>query len=257
MKKLFLLSLVSVFAASANAEVKELKIFPTTNIWLAYLKDLVPKFEAECKCKVTHIHPPDLILPSHRVMKDIHAGLAEIGMASIAFEEWIKLTEEKEKIPNADLKKLTFRVVGKDVIKLITHPDVNVSALSDKQVEDLFLGNIKNWSEIGGKKVDVKVALISSTASRNRFIETRLLGGKKLPPQVKMLESYEAMNKFVSNEPGAISFLATNEIDAKSKFGFPKTVVYGRPNTLITVGKPSPLAEQFIDYIRKHAPSPE
>jgi len=48
-------------------------------------------------------------------------------------------------------------VVGKDGIAVIVHPSNPVDNLTLKQIEDIFTGNVSNWSEVGGSDGEIVV----------------------------------------------------------------------------------------------------
>ena len=54
---------------------------------------------------------------------------------------------------------LTEKVLAYDGIAIVVHPSNMVSDLTMEQVQKIYLGEITNWSEVGGE--DVKIAVIS------------------------------------------------------------------------------------------------
>ena len=83
---------------------------------------------------------------SSQAFTNLIAGTADIGMSSRDVKE-----EEKNNFI-AKGKALAEHVAAWDMIAVVINKDNGVRDLSLKQVEGIFTGDIKDWSEVGGKQ---------------------------------------------------------------------------------------------------------
>jgi hypothetical protein len=68
-----------------------------------------------------------------QAIKDLDAGTIEGAVGGVTFPDWMAMME-KEGYPIADKSLYKNRVIGKDLVKVITNKDVTVSALSKEQL---------------------------------------------------------------------------------------------------------------------------
>ncbi|MEU4341768.1 substrate-binding domain-containing protein [Nocardia sp. NPDC023852] len=74
---------------------------------------------------------------------------------------------------------LVYRPLALSLFTMIIHPGVGVRSLTVAQIQDLYLGRIGNWREVGGPDLPVVlVDRIPGSGSRNTF-ERRLLDGRQ------------------------------------------------------------------------------
>ncbi|MFI6221939.1 PstS family phosphate ABC transporter substrate-binding protein [Nocardia salmonicida] len=110
---------------------------------------------------------------------------------------------------------------------MVLHPGVGLKDLTTQQIRDLYRGNVKNWSQLGGP--DLPVVLIDRTAGSGtrRALESRLLeddrkvfrytscfgmasGGEQCE-----VDLTEEVATFVAKIPGAVGYLETSAVTAK------------------------------------------
>jgi phosphate transport system substrate-binding protein len=91
---------------------------------------------------------------------------------------------------------------------VITNPDLKVSGLTRKQIQDIFSGKVTNWNQVGGP--DQKIVVIN----RTRGSGTRVVFEKTVIAPEKVTEgglSEDATGTVISvvkQTPGAISYAA-------------------------------------------------
>ena len=74
---------------------------------------------------------------SGRGISDARQGKADIGMVSRA--------------PGESERDLSGLPIARDGVAIIGHKDNPVSALSDRQLLDIYSGKIANWRQVGGR----------------------------------------------------------------------------------------------------------
>jgi phosphate transport system substrate-binding protein len=161
--------------------------------------------------------------------------------------------------------------VAQDGIAVIVNPANTIQYITLDQLKNIYLGKITKWTEITGANVPntnnqiVIIGRDSASGTRVYFDETVLL---KTTPTNKMLEknSNGAVTQTVAQTPGAIGYVSigfvSNDVKAvpvwynAQKIVAPtldnvksKTYPVSRDLYIITNGKPSGLAGEFIKYV--------
>ncbi|MDD5595810.1 MAG: PstS family phosphate ABC transporter substrate-binding protein [Candidatus Omnitrophica bacterium] len=152
-------------------------------------------------------------------------------------------------------------IIAMDGICVIVHPSNNVSALSKKQIKDIYSGAISNWQKLGGP--DEKIVVISRDSSSGTFEAFGLLAldGAKVRADALLQASNQAVASTVASTPGAIGYVglgyvtsSVKAVDVDGVKASKETVLtgkyqLGRPLFMYTNGEPKGLTKQYIDYI--------
>ena len=144
---------------------------------------------------------------------------------------------------------LVFHEISRDSIVVIVHKDNSVGSLTKAQLKDLNTGKVKNWKEVGGP--DLAVRVISShagSATRSVFQKQMMDGAEYVAGFAEIRTTKEEINE-VSKDKGGIgavseAFFAANKGQSKVV----KTPEIVRPLALITAGEPKPEVKKLIDY---------
>lgn len=104
---------------------------------------------------------------------------------------------------------LEFHTVGIGPLAIIVHKDNPINNITTDQARQLFAGNIKNWSEIGG--LDMKVIPIARLHCKARPGHWRLIldNEELFSPALVEVGDIPAMVRTVSKDKRAIGHLAT------------------------------------------------
>lgn len=144
---------------------------------------------------------------------------------------------------------LVFHEISRDAIVVIVHKDNSVGSLTKAQLKDLNTGKVKNWKEVGGP--DLAVRVISShagSATRSVFQKQMMDGAEYVAGFAEIRTTKEEINE-VGKDKGGIgavseAFFAANKGQSKVV----KTPEIVRPLALITAGEPKPEVKKLIDY---------
>jgi len=178
----------------------------------------------------------------------VHDGTVDIGMASRALT-----VEESEGI--------TQYQIAIDVIAIIVHPDNPVENLTIEQLYDIYMGNITNWGEVGGRN-DVIVPVTRETSSGTRGAFDELVLDKQEPAAQALRTTVTAgdMAALISNDVAAIGYVGFGNLDSSLKVigvngVFPSesaaadgSYLLIRPLILLTGPLSQPLANEFINF---------
>jgi phosphate transport system substrate-binding protein len=197
----------------------------------------------------------------------IRGGGSGVGIASL-LDKTCDIADSSRAIKDSELDKATTNrvdpqahVVAMDGIAVIVNPVNSLSALTKKQLKDIYTGNISNWKELGGN--DEKVVVVSRDSASGTFeaFATLALGGAKVRPDALLQASNQAVASVVSRTPGAIGYVGLGYINSEVKAlqldGITPTketvltekYALSRPLYMYTNGAPTGTTRDFIEFI--------
>ncbi|NSW50887.1 MAG: phosphate ABC transporter substrate-binding protein [Anaerolineae bacterium] len=184
-------------------------------------------------------------------VKSVAEGQVNIGMASREIKD-SEMTDWPDLVPYA---------IAKDGVAVVVHPDNPVAELTAEQVMKIFLGEITNWSEVGGN--DEMITVVSreeGSGTRGTFDELAL--DENVPTEFAVIVSSNGnMVTTVSTTPNAIGYISFGYMDETTKGividGVAPTVEnvlngsYGisRSLNMITVKEAEGLAKVFLEFV--------
>ena len=181
-----------------------------------------------------------------QALKDLDGGQVEAAVGGVTFPDWMTMME-KEGYAIADKSVYKHRVIGKDLVKVMTHKDTGVTTLSKEQLAGIFSGKIKNWSEVGGADKAVALILGTKIPGTQGVFQKQILDGQEYgKPAIEGTTADDLKTKVIATS-GGVSVAALAQIDAT--VNGPAIPEVGRPITLITKGPPSPGLQKMLDFI--------
>jgi phosphate transport system substrate-binding protein len=178
------------------------------------------------------------------------SGLADIGMCSRA------LSPE-------EAKQFNEIMIARDGLAVVVHPTNPVTDLSADQIRKLFTGQISNWQEVGGPDLAVRVITREEGSGTRESFSNLVMKGDKISIKALVQESNGTVKKLVQTDAQAVGYMSLGlvlmgkEVKPVNIDGVTGSVAnvlggtyrFSRPFLFLTKGKPSPAAQQFIDYV--------
>ena len=173
-------------------------------------------------------------------------GTAEIGMSSRALKE-------KE-------QGLIAIEIAKDGLAIIIHPSNPISDLTLSQIRDIYTGNVKDWSKLGGKPAKIHVFAREEGSGTRTAFEDLVMDKQRITSSAIVQDSNGAVRQLVCGDPNSIGFislgLVDNTVKALSLDGVVPTrenVMNGtyslfRPFLFVVNQNPAGLVKKFIDF---------
>lgn len=141
---------------------------------------------------------------SGAAIKNVVDGVATIGALSRNLKD-----NEKE-------KNLKEYIIAIDGISIVVNPKNSVTNLATEQIKKIFMGEIKNWKEVGGEdKEIVTIGREAGSGTRDGF-ESILEINDKTKYKVELNETGQVKAQVASTE-GAIGYMSTGYIDSSIK----------------------------------------
>jgi phosphate transport system substrate-binding protein len=182
-------------------------------------------------------------------------GTAQIGMSS----RRAKPTEASA----ATAKGVTLKpiVVAHDAMAVIVNAGNPLARLTRRQVEQIFTGDVKDWSAVGGKPG--KISIYTRNTASGTYSDWKDLAMKKrdYAPSSQKMAGNEQIAAEVSRNPNGIGYVGLAYIDAKGikaiaidgvapskETVLDKKYPYARPTFYYTNGEPTGEAEKFIAF---------
>jgi phosphate transport system substrate-binding protein len=180
---------------------------------------------------------------------------AQIGMSS----RHAKPTEES----TAKAKGVTLQptIVAHDAIAIVVNAKNPIKGLTAKQVEQIFTGDVTDWSAIGGKAG--KISIYTRNTSSGTYSDFKDLAMKKrdYAGSSQKMAGNEQIAAEVAKNPNGIGYVglaylkapglkvvpvdgATPEAEAVRAKKYP----YARPTFYYTNGEPQGEAKAFVDF---------
>ncbi|MDO8212958.1 phosphate ABC transporter substrate-binding protein [Conexibacter sp. CPCC 206217] len=188
-------------------------------------------------------------------INDVSRGRVTIGNASRAQQP-------------SDPGGLVFNKIAYDAICIITNPGNPLGTLSQDQVESIFTGRTRAWSQVPGARATGSIELISRTATSgtaDAFREIFLGGQQSVAASAQVKSSNGLVQSTVASTRGAIGFVSLDFVTGglrtvnyegvgctlrNAKSGQYKGV---RPFSLVTRGAPTGATKTFIKWIQTSA----
>jgi len=188
-------------------------------------------------------------------MLALFEGKTSVAISSNVLEGSVasaqKVLAEEGKPPVAVPDGLQFHTITEDIIVPIVHKDNPVARLTWDQLARLNTGEIKNWKEVGGPDMPVKVITSHAGSSTKAVFQELVMKKAAYAADVEEVKSTRLELNLVSTNPGGIGavsqgFFNLNPGNAKMV----KTETISRPLGLITIGDPTPDVRKIIDFFR-------
>jgi len=178
-----------------------------------------------------------------KLNKTIDIALASREMSDA---EW-----KKAKDAGLDLQEITIAFDG---ITLVVNKSNPIKNLTTEQLRGIFMGDIKNWSEVGGPDEKIVVLSRDSSSGTHVFFKEHILrkGNAKGPEEFAktalFLPSNEALKQEVETSKGAIAYIGMGYSDSSTK----ELTVNGIEANLTNVkSKKYPIARPVFWYADK------
>lgn len=197
---------------------------------------------------------------SSRGLADARANVADIGMASRALKN-----NEND---------LIAHTVAYDGITPIIHKSNPISGLTDQQIVDIYLGNIENWSEVGGPNQPITVVnKAEGRSTLELFLEYFKLNNRDIKADIVIGDNQQGI-KTVSGNPWAIGYVSIGSAEyeeqngteirllgvggAEASIASVKNGNYplSRPLNFVTTKEPQGNVKTFIDFVSSSAVFP-
>ena len=146
-----------------------------------------------------------------------------------------------------------------DMITVVVNKNNPVAGLTKKQIQQIFTGSIKDWSEVGGTPGPISIYTRNTSSGTYRDWMTLAMGNKDYASGSQKLAGNEQIAAEVGSNKNGVGYVGLAYINAKGIKALPvggvapvaanvKGYPYSRPTFLYTNGEPTGKVKEFIDF---------
>ncbi|HDQ26660.1 MAG TPA: PstS family phosphate ABC transporter substrate-binding protein [bacterium] len=263
-KVLFLAAAVSLmFAAAASAAWK----WP----WQQQKSNVVSIQGSTTNLPITQKAAEDYMKVNKDIEISVRGGGSGVGIAGIIdgacdIGNSSRAIKSKE-IMNARAKGVNPHetVIARDGMAIVVHPSNSLKNITVDQIQAIYTGQIKRWSQLGGADEPIVVVSRDTSSGTYEVFNELVLKGSKLRTDCIMTVSNREVAETVKNTNGAIGYVGlaflsdglntvtVEGITASNATINNKTYKLARELYVYTNGPPAGNAKAFIDYILSEA----
>ncbi|MFO7959253.1 MAG: phosphate ABC transporter substrate-binding protein [Candidatus Brocadiia bacterium] len=138
------------------------------------------------------------------------------GTCDVAdMSRFMKPTEFKSAVENDVFP--VAHVVAMDGIAMIVHPSNPVGKLTLEQVRDIYMGRIKNWSQVGGPNRPIVMISRDTNSGTYETFEGLVMQGERIDQGAEYVGSNGAVRARVQSTPTAIGYVGLGFVDRTVK----------------------------------------
>jgi len=175
------------------------------------------------------------------------SGACQIGMSSRELK--------------GDEKDLVEIVVARDGLAIIVHPSNPVRGAKVAEIKQIFAGDLRNWSLLGGADKPITVVTREEGSGTRGAFQELVMGKTRIFRGALTEDSNGTVREIVAHDPAAIGFISlglVNEqvraLDLDGTAANDENILNGRyklvrPFLFVSRGEPSGLAKAFVDFV--------
>jgi len=251
MKLTNLLAAVGIALVAAEARADKLVIKGSDTLGAKLVPQLAEQFKAQYPGTTFDIAAEG----STTGIAAVIDGTAQIGMAS--------RRAKPAEIAAATGKGVNMKptIVAYDGIAVIVNSANPIKSLTRKQVEQIFTGEVSDWSAVGGSAG--KISIYTRNTSSGTYSDFKELAMKKRDYAAgsQKMAGNEQIASEVGKNPNGVGYVGLAYTKASGIKVIPidgalpsaqsvhaKTYPYARPTFYYTNGEPTGLAKKFLDF---------
>jgi phosphate transport system substrate-binding protein len=195
----------------------------------------------------------------------VSQGTSDAGVTEVAHGRVDIGDVSRDPIIGSDPKGLRFTKLARDGVCMITNPKNPIANLNQQEVQAIFTGNVREWSEVPGSSMTGPIDLvdrIASSGTQDAFQNIFLGPTLKISKSAEEEESNGLVQNKVKNDEHAIGFVSfafTAGDHAVGYQGIPCTLQNAKSGQyqgvrnfwMVTKGRPKGAAAKFISWIVK------
>lgn len=181
-------------------------------------------------------------------------GKVTVAAASESLDDAVASAQKAAKEAEKSFNKpgnLEFHSLYMDSIVVVVNKDNPVANLSKDQLKDLNTGKVKNWKDVGGPDLPVKVVTSHAGSATRQVFQKQIMGGAEYAADAAEVRTTREELNEVSKNKGAIGAVSEGFFNQnKGSTKLVKAPEIKRPLALVTAGKPSADVQKVIDFLK-------
>jgi phosphate transport system substrate-binding protein len=249
MKALFLSSLLTLTCAASLQAQSTLRIRGSDTLGAK----LVPQWAEGFKKSGGDSRFDIAAEGSSTAFTNLAAGTADIGMSSRKVKD-----EERTYCKTKGVFLKEFNVAW-DMIAVVVNKNNPVAILTKKQIQQIFTGDITDWSELGGTPGPISVYTRNTSSGTYKDFSSLAMRNKAYSKTSQKMAGNEQIVAEVSSNKNGIGYVGlayshgkgtkTTSVDGIApEMANVRKYPYARPTFLYTNGEPTGNVKAFVDF---------
>jgi phosphate transport system substrate-binding protein len=198
-----------------------------------------------------------------KVTFKILQGGSDIGVSDVAHGRVTLGMASRDPLPS-DPGGLNFNRIARDGICIASHPSNPISGLSQAQIQGIFAGRVRNWSQVPGARVSGTIDLIvrnAASGTQDAFQNIFMGQNLRVSPSASQKPSNGRVQQSIATNKNAIGYVDFNFTSGVHTVPYKgvsctlrnaKSGQYGgvRNFWLVSRGKPKGAAAGFLKWIK-------
>lgn len=138
---------------------------------------------------------------SSTAFTNLEAGTAQIGMSSRSIKG-----KEKDAFTAKGME-IEERVAGYDMIAIVLNESNPIKNLTIEQIEEIFTGDIENWSELGGKPGPISSYTRNTSSGTYKTFQKLAMNKRDYGTQTQKMAGNEQIAQEVANNRNGIGYV--------------------------------------------------
>jgi phosphate transport system substrate-binding protein len=203
---------------------------------------------------------------THQPAPQVGGGQSDIGISGASTGRFDIGDSSRDPIKGVDPKGLVFTKVARDGVCVITNKANPIGTLSQENVEGIFTGRIRDWSQVPGARIGGPIDLFDrdgASGTQDAFQHIFLGETQKISPSASAQTSNGLEQNAVSSDKQAIGFVSFAYTAGVNPVGFEgvpctlrnaKSGQYGgvRNFWMVTRGIPKGATAKFLAWVTKN-----
>lgn len=228
----------------ANAFADQIVIQGSSTFNRQIIEPFQPAIETLSKHKLS-------VIPNRTALGVVALMEGRAQMAMISAPLLTEVAALQKQLPGLAYDKLKAHEILNTRIAVVVNKTNAVRKLSLDQIKKVLTGDIKNWSEIGGDNIPIRVVFVGAGGGVTSTVEAAVLDGQRISAaNVLYVKTAVQLTQVVEQEPTALGF---GQLLLVQQRGIPE-VATDRPIeqrlSIVTLGDPSPVSQSVIDAMR-------
>jgi phosphate transport system substrate-binding protein len=175
---------------------------------------------------------------------------SDVAMISTALEPVLQAL--RTSAPDLPLDRLKSFEVYSAKVAFTVHPSNPVRSITSENLKKVLLGDITNWSQLGGRDLPIRLVRVDSGAGIPLTMEQELLGGRRIAAKDPIpVRISSQVAKIVEQEPGALGLTQTGNLPGRDVVVLKLDRSFEQRLSYVTLGDPTPTVQQLISATRK------
>ena len=203
--------------------------------------------EADSKHELTVI--PNKSMPGLIALME---GRVHLGMISASLKSEVE--QLKKALPGLAFESLQAHPILTTRIAVAIHPSNSIRKASLNQIRKVLLGQIRNWSELGGKDQPIRVVLVGGGGGVTTVVEAELLDGKPAEgSHIIYVKTPVQLVQVIEQEASSLGFAQLALSKQRNLPELTTELPIEQTLSLVTFGDPTPAMKAVIEATRRAA----